>query len=133
MYVALFTSISKIGGNIDSPFLALVPKEANPTSFARFIPISLCNSSYKILTKIIASRLKKNLPKFISSNQGGFMQDKQIMNNIVLVQEVIHSSIKVKGKGMVIKFDMANSFDIVQHVFLFKVLEHFGLSPQFIK
>jgi len=61
------------------------------------------------------------------------MQDKQIMNNIVLVQEVIHSSIKVKGKGMVIKFDMANSFDIVQHVFLFKVLEHFGLSPQFIK
>jgi len=47
------------------------------------------------------------------------MQDMQIMDNIVLVQEAIHSSIKAKGKGMVIKLDMANVFDHVRHVFVF--------------
>jgi hypothetical protein len=35
----------KLGGNTNSCFLSLVPKEANPTSFSRFRPISLCNTS----------------------------------------------------------------------------------------
>jgi hypothetical protein len=30
------------------------------------------------------------------------MQDRQIVDNIVLVQEVIHSSFRAKGKGMVV-------------------------------
>jgi hypothetical protein len=41
------------------------------------------------------------------------------MDNIVLVQEAIHTSVKTKGKGMVIKLDMANAFDHVRHEFLF--------------
>jgi hypothetical protein len=67
--------------------------------------------------------LKKSPPKIISPNQGGFMQDKQIMENIVLVQEVIHSCVKDKYKGMVIKLDMINDFDRVRHGFIFQVLE----------
>jgi hypothetical protein len=51
------------------------------------------------------------------------MQDKQIMENIVLVQEVIHSRVKAKYKGMVIKLDMINDFDRVRHGFIFQVLE----------
>lgn len=47
------------------------------------------------------------------------MQERQTMDNIVLVQEVIHTSFKTKGKGMVIKLDMANAFDGVKHDFLF--------------
>jgi len=48
----------KVGGETNSTFLALIPKETNPSNFSRFWPISLCNSSYKILTKMIASRIK---------------------------------------------------------------------------
>ena len=110
---------AKNGGNTNSIFLALIPKDVNPTSFARFHPISLCNVSYKIISKIIANRLKPLLPLLISPNQGGFMHDRKIMDNIVLVQKEIHSSFKYKGKGMNIKSDMANSFDRVRHDFLF--------------
>jgi hypothetical protein len=74
----------KLGGSTNSSFLALIPKEVNPTSFAHFRPISLCNSSYKIMTKIITSLMKSLMPKIISNNQGGFMQDKHIIDNIVL-------------------------------------------------
>jgi hypothetical protein len=39
------------------------------------------------------------------------MEKRQITDNIILVQEVIHTS-KAKGdKGMIIKIDMANAFD----------------------
>eukprot|EP00253_Pinus_taeda_P033841 PITA_33841 len=45
----------KIGGYTNATFLALIPKENRPSSFSRFRPISLCNASYKILSKILAS------------------------------------------------------------------------------
>jgi len=49
---------NKLGGGTNSSFLALISKESNPINFSHFHPISLFNSSYKILTKIISNRLK---------------------------------------------------------------------------
>jgi hypothetical protein len=42
---------ARMGGSTNSSFLALIPKEFNPSSFKRFCPISLCNVSYKIISK----------------------------------------------------------------------------------
>jgi len=39
---------ARIDDSINSSFLALVPKESNPSSFAIFRHISLCNVSYKL-------------------------------------------------------------------------------------
>lgn len=61
----------KIGGNTNSAFLALIPKEKGANNFSRFRLISLCNIGYKIITKVIANRLKPILPKIILENQGG--------------------------------------------------------------
>jgi hypothetical protein len=47
------------------------------------------------------------------------MQERQIMDNIVLAEEAIHSSVQAKNGGMIIKLDMANAFDHVRHGFLF--------------
>ena len=52
----------KIGGSANSTFLTLIPKEIYVVSFDRFWPISLCNIGYKIITKIMANRLKNILP-----------------------------------------------------------------------
>eukprot|EP00253_Pinus_taeda_P018715 PITA_18715 len=111
----------KMGGFTNSTFLALIPKENRPTSFSRFRPISLCNSSYKIFTKIITMRLQSLLPSLISENQGGFLSNRQIHDTITLVQEAIHSSTSRQEKGFVLKLDLANAFDRVRHSFLFAV------------
>ena len=76
----------------NSTFLALTPKEKEAKSFDRFRPISLCNIGYKIITKIMANRLKHILPYLIMENQGGFVKGRKICDNIILVQEAIHSS-----------------------------------------
>ena len=57
---------AKVGGGINSTFLALIPKEINLDTFDRFRPISLCNASYKILAKLLAIRLKPLLGNLIS-------------------------------------------------------------------
>jgi exonuclease III len=63
---------TKIGGGTNSSFLALIPKEKGAVNFERFRPISLCNTSYKILTKIIANRIKNILPAIIPGKSRRF-------------------------------------------------------------
>ena len=75
----------KIRGATNSSFLSLIPKDKNPTSIKCFRPISLCNSSNNILTKIISSRLKNLISKLISTNQGGFIAGRQIFDIILMV------------------------------------------------
>ena len=122
-------SYSKIGGSTNSAFLALIPKEKEAHSFDRFRPISLCNIGYKIITKIIANGLKFILPHLIPGNQGGFVKGRKIWDNIILVQEAIHSSMKNGDKGMVVKLDLENSFDRVSHPFLLQVMRRFRFAP----
>jgi ribonuclease HI/exonuclease III len=122
----------KIGGSTNSAFLALIPKEKGANAFNRFRPISLCNIGYKLITKVIANRLKSFLPSIIPENQGGFVHGRQIGDNFILVQEAINSSLLRKEKGMVVKLDLANAFDRVRHSFLFDVLHKFGFGINFI-
>jgi len=55
-----------------------------------------------------------------------------MMDNIMLVQEFIHSSRGRHEKGMVIKLDMTNAFDKVRHSFLFAVLTRFGFGADLL-
>ena len=65
---------TKLGGSTNSSLLALIRKEKGAKNFNRFRPISLCNTGYKVITKIMANRLKRILPKLIPENQGGFVK-----------------------------------------------------------
>eukprot|EP00253_Pinus_taeda_P031163 PITA_31163 len=61
---------------INSTFIALIPKSDSPSSFDDFRPISLCNVLYKIISKIIANRLKPILSTHISPHQFAFLEDR---------------------------------------------------------
>jgi len=55
------------------------------------------------------------------------------MDNIILVQEAIHSIFQRKEKGMIVKLDLANAFDKVWLDFLFVVMHKLGFEKRFIK
>jgi hypothetical protein len=56
---------------INSTYIALIPKVKDPFGLTYYRPISLCNILYKIIAKVLANRLKKVLPHFISLNERG--------------------------------------------------------------
>lgn len=90
---------------LNATFISLIPKSDKPDSFGGFRPIALCSLVYKIITKIIATRLKKSSSIGISKEQFGLLDGRQITDSIEVVQEVLHS-IKVKNlKELVLKLD----------------------------
>ena len=93
-----------------------------------FRPISLCNASYKILAKLLANRIKLLLGKLISPLQGGFVKGRNLVDNVIQVQEALHSSFQRKEKGMLIKLDLKNDFDQIKLPFLYEVLLSFVLA-----
>jgi hypothetical protein len=91
---------------LNATFLTLIPKEEHVTHPRQFKPISLCNVIYKIITKVIATRLKLILPFIISKEQAGYVEGRQIMDNVILANEVIHSLKMTKIPGILIKLDL---------------------------
>jgi hypothetical protein len=127
-----FQQRSKVGGSINSTFLALILKEVNLVSFEIFKPISLCNASYKIVSKILANRINPLLGNLISPMQGVFFKGRHILDNVIQVQEAMHSSHQWQEQGMLINLDMANEFDWVNLSFLYKFLLYFSFCPDFV-
>lgn len=112
----------------NATFLTLIPKEEGADSPSLFRPISLCNVIYKIITKIIANRIKPLLPTLISEEQSGFVAGRQILDGILLVNEVAHSLRSTKKPGMLIKLDLAKAFDKINWAFIKAILTAFGFS-----
>ena len=94
--ISAFLKKAKVGGNTNSTFLVLIPKEVNPPSFDRFRPISLFNASYKILAKLLANSLKPLLCSLISPLEGGFIKGRHLIDNVIQVQEALHSTFQRK-------------------------------------
>jgi hypothetical protein len=78
--------------------IALIPKQSGSHTVHHFRPINLCNIVYKIITKILANRLKSMLPKIISPMQSTFVPSRNIQDNTILAHELLHSFKNKRGK-----------------------------------
>jgi hypothetical protein len=102
-----------ISGNLNATFLALIPKENKPTCFGDYRPISLCNLCYKLISKVIADRIKPFLSSFLSEEQLGFLQGRRIQDALGTAHECLHSIQKKKSKSLVLKLDLKKAYDCV--------------------
>lgn len=119
--------------SLNSTFIALIPKVEEANTPEKFRPIALCNVLYKIISKVIANRLKTILPGIISQEQSGYVEGRQILDNILLAQEMIHSLQSKKAAGMLIQLDLSKAFDKVSWTYLEATLEAFGFGRPWIK
>ncbi len=94
-------------------FLVLIPKILGADSLDKFKPISLCNLFYKIISKVLTSKLLSILPLIISPQKTGFVLGKKILDSIVSVHEVIHSLEASNKEGFLLKLDLSKAYDRV--------------------
>ncbi|KAH1090779.1 hypothetical protein J1N35_018036 [Gossypium stocksii] len=89
---------------------------------------------YKLVMKVIANRFKQVFPNYISSEQAGFIAGRNISDNILIAQEVIHSmrSRKIDRNWMAIKLDLEKAYDRISWDFIDVTLVAAGV-PEFLR
>ena len=103
----------KIPNYMNNTNIVLIPKTQGPKSIGSYRPISLCNSVYKIVSKILVGRIRPLLEQLISLCQTAFVPGQRGVDNAIVVQEIIHTMGRTKGKGgyMALKIDLEKAYD----------------------
>ena len=94
-------------------------------------PISLMNVDIKILTKVLANRLKYVLPSIIHTSQTA-VYGRRIDQTIHLIRDLIDIANKDDEQAAFIFLDQEKAFDRVNHDFLYRTMRAFGIGEEFI-
>ena len=88
-------------------------------------PISLLNIDAKILTKALASKLKKVLKTIVGSNQTAYVEGRFIGEASRLISDVLEVTKECNIPGYMVMIDVEKAFDSMDHGFLLEVLNTF--------
>ena len=113
---------------LNATFLVLIPKTSRADSLNLFRPISLCNSFYIIISKVLTSQILKVLSLVIFPQQTRFFPRRQILDSIMMVHEVIHSLEARNRVGFLLNLDLSKAYDRVDWGFLKAILVAFGFD-----
>ena len=110
-----FFNTASLSFNCKRTYITLIPKTSYPELVTNYWSISLCNTTYKIIAKILVHRLQPILPHIILQEQGAFIQGWFVMDQILLSQELMHSLLRALPSHslMIMKFDMEKVYDCV--------------------
>ncbi|CAM8905799.1 unnamed protein product [Rhodiola kirilowii] len=126
----------KLEEGLNKTVITLVPKCRSPKKIEEYRPISLCNVSAKIVTKVLANRLKTILPRVISESQSAFIPGRLISDNILAAHELIHF-IGTRGRQRVgycsLKLDMTKAYDRIEWDFLEAMQTKMGFPDRWVE
>ncbi|KAL0413946.1 UNVERIFIED_CONTAM: putative mitochondrial protein [Sesamum radiatum] len=134
-FVLDFLNHGWFDAKVNYTFIALIPKCESPEFMNQLRPISLCNITYKIASKMLAISLKPISIILSFESQSAFIPNRLITNNILVAYELNHY-LAHKTWGAVghatIKLDLSKAYDRVEWTFLERVLDKLGFHSRFV-
>ena len=94
-------------------------------------PISLLNTDHKIISAILANRLKDTITEIITADQCGFIPERLLSPRYKSTLNVMdHAQIEKKDLAL-LTFDAEKAYDLVNWTYMFETMRSFGLDEKF--
>jgi len=108
-------------------------KKKDPTDIHNYRPITLLNTDYKILTKVLAIQLLDHVNQLVHPDQAGFIPNHSIFDHIRLAKAILNYVDATEEDGAILALDQEKAYDKIRHDYLWKTLEAFHLPQPFIQ
>ncbi|XP_022014901.2 uncharacterized protein LOC110914417 [Helianthus annuus] len=131
--MSAFFDSGQINDGCGSSFIALIPKIRDPSGLGDYRPISLVGVVNKVISKILANRLKKVLGSVISINQSAFLGGRFILDGPLIINEVCSWLKKSKRKAFLFKIDFEKAYDNINWSFVVDVFRQIGFGGRWCK
>lgn len=97
-------------------------------------PIACCSTLYKIISKILANRMRNVLNQVVGQNQAAFVKRRNIHNHILLAYELINGYDKKGGTPRcLMQMDIQKENDTIEWKALEAILNEVGFPQRFTK
>lgn len=134
-FCTYFFATGELQPRINRTILCLIPKIKQPQHMTDLRPISLCNVLVRILSKVMANRLKGCVSKIISINQSAFVEGRLLTDNALVAFEVNHYiKRRTQGRNGVagLQIDVSKAYDRLEWNFIECMLIKFGFHQVWI-
>ncbi|KAJ2984424.1 hypothetical protein NUW54_g10519 [Trametes sanguinea] len=120
------------GTDFAEGWMAPIYKEKGELSqIVNYRPITLLNTDYKLLTKVLALRLASVATDIIHPAQAGFMPGRRLRDQTQLAKVVIEWTEVAEVNGALVALDQEKAYDKIAHDYLWAILDKFGIPKQF--
>ena len=113
--------------------ISLLPKKNDLLLLKNWRPLTLLNVDYKILAKVIATRIKEALIHLINKDQTGFLEKRFIGHNIASLIEIIEYCDENDIAAVLLSIDFEKAFDKLDWDFLWKCMTFFRIPDNIIR
>ena len=132
----LFSSIGASGqlpAGFNGGVISVLLKKGDPCNPANYRPITLLNTDYRLLAKVLAGRLGAHLPSIVGAEQTAFLSGRSIGENIHLLQLLPDLLRGEQRWALVILCDFCKAYDTVDRGFLLAIMRQLGLGDGFLR
>jgi len=128
-----FDKSGLISRGCNASFISLVSKKDNPSILNDFRPISLVGCTYKVVSKILANRLRIVLPRVIDVHQSVFLRGRRLLDSVLVANEVVDFMRKEKKSGLLVKVDFEKAYNSVHWKYLVYMMSRLDFCSKWIK
>ncbi|CAI5484034.1 unnamed protein product [Closterium sp. Yama58-4] len=131
-FVGEFAEKAKMPESLSTSVTVLLHKKGPTDQLGNYRPITLLSAMYKVITKVMATRLKKVLGKVLSKEQHGFLPGKSLADAVSVVADAVEAANSGGEDWLLLLVDFQKAYDTVSRSFLFRFMKELGMPENFI-
>lgn len=119
--------VIETAGFADELMCPIYKEKGDLTKTVNHQPITLVNTDYKLMTKVLAIQLAAVTPDIIHQLQAGFVQGRRLHYYMQLAEMMIEWAELTKQNGSIVALDQEKAYDKIAHDYLWRFLQRFGI------